>query len=558
MSQSASSRTGIRADGLAKCPHAFEPAGFSGFGYLLGPPHPEKQRSRLGDNAAEAHRLLHALSQALPPGAEYWPAPLKAGVDPDDNPFIPAGYTYLLQLVAHDAVQTSVPFWTAAELGLASRNLRSSPLMLDTLYGGGPNGSTVAYRPAGQSSADRTMLRLGRYQSMTTGKAATAAECPFRDLARINRDPVTAAPDELQPMNFDEQDVTCVADARNDDNIVLAQLVALFANVHGAIAGQLQAARPGARPEAVFGYAQVAMQRIYHAIISQDLLKKILHPEVRKALRGRAADDPRWLWQTDQMPLEFTHGAFRIGHAMVRKDYKLNALPLEPLTVGQTLSVRKNRAEMRFPLHQTWLLQWSHFFKMSPAGAPNLSRRISPTRSALDAEGLFASSDRDQPGTLALRDMLSAALARMWRVDALLEHILAQNDSPIPSNWMFRDSGVRREAIRDWLATHGLTGADSDKLSGDPPLPFFVLLESALDPAIAGRRLGPLGSFIIGEVICRSVARERRRMAPTECAARAAFEPAFWDDMTAINSMPRFIDFAARHCGFETAPVPFI
>ena len=558
MSHSASSRTGIRADGLAKCPHAFEPAGFPGFGYLLGPPHPKKQRSRLGDNAAEAHRLLHALSQALPPAARYWQVPLQAGVDPDDNPFIPSGYTYLLQLVAHDAVQTSVPFWTAADLGLASRNLRSSPLVLDTLYGGGPNGSTVAYRPAGQNSADRTVLRLGRYHSMTTGKAATAAECPFRDFARINRDPVTAAPDELQPMNFDLQDVTCIANSRNDDNIVLAQLVALFANVHGAIARQLQVARPGARPEAVFGYAQVAMQRIYHAIIAQDLLKKILHPEVLEALRGRAADDPRWLWQTDQMPLEFTHGAFRIGHAMVRKDYKLNALPLAPLTVGQTLSVGTSRAEMRYPLHQAWLVQWSHFFKMSPAGAPNLSRRISPTRSSLDSEGLFASSDRDQPGTLALRDMLSAALARTWHVDALLDHILAQNDNPIPSNWMFRDSGARRDTIYNWLAAHGLARADSDTLADDPPLPFFVLLEAALDPAIGGRHLGLLGSIIIGEVIFRSVARERRRLAPTECAAKAAFEPAFWDDMTAMNSMPRLIDFAARHCGFATAPVPFI
>ena len=95
--------------------------------------------------------------------------PLRAQLDADDNPFIPSGYTYLLQLVAHDAVQTSVPFWAAAELGLASRNLRSSPLVLDTLYGGGPNASTVAYQVAGKSAADRTVLRLGRYQSMTTG-----------------------------------------------------------------------------------------------------------------------------------------------------------------------------------------------------------------------------------------------------------------------------------------------------------------------------------------------------------------------------------------------------
>ena len=88
--------------------------------------------------------------------------------------------------------------------------------------------------------------------------------------------------------------------------------------------------------------------------------------------------------------------------------------------------------------------------------------------------------------------------------------------------------------------------------------PSTVRKLAALDPAIGGRHLGLLGSIIIGEVIFRSVARERRRLAPTECAAKAAFEPAFWDDMTAIDSMPGLIDFAARHCGFATAPVPFI
>jgi hypothetical protein len=551
MSHSATSQAGIPAEGLAKCPHAFEPSGFPGFGYLLGPPDEATgQRSRLGADPAEAHRLLLALSKVLPRGADFWKAPLS-----DDNPSIPSGYTYLLQLVAHDAVQTSVPFWVAASLGIASRNLRSAPLVLDTLYGGGPNGSTVAYEVAGRAAADRTVLRLGRYQSMTTGEAATTAECPFRDLGRINRG---AGAGKLQPANFDDQYVTCVADARNDDNIVLAQLVALFANVHGAIAKQLQKAQPDARPEAVFSYTQAAMQRIYHTIISEDLLPRILHPYVRAALADRAADDPRWLWRTDRMPLEFTHGAFRIGHAMVRQNYKLNDLPIQPIPVGETLKLGKYMAETRFPLHQAWLVQWSRFFEMPEADTPNLSRRISPTLSALDAEGLFDVSGGKQPENLALRDMLSAALARTWRVDAMLDHILAQNQNPIPPNWMFRDKNTRRQAIRGWLAAQGLAGADSNTLADDPPLPFFVLFEAALDPAIAGRHLGPLASTIIGEVIWRSVVLERQRMAATERAARAAFKPDFWNEMAAIASMPGLVAFAAHHCGFDGAPVPFV
>ncbi len=122
--------------------------------------------------------------------------------------------------------------------------------------------------------------------------------------------------------NFADPYITCVADPRNDDNLVLAQLVALFACVHNAIASQLS----GLAPEAVFGYAQAALQCIYHSIIEQDLLPRLLHPAVSGALCERwDNDDDCWLWRTDAVPLEFTHGAFRIGHAMVRHEYKFTA-----------------------------------------------------------------------------------------------------------------------------------------------------------------------------------------------------------------------------------------
>lgn len=548
MSHGGSSRQGVDAQGLATCPHAFEP---TGFGYLLGPPKPQ-QRSRRGENPAEAHRLLTALARALPPTGQYWRTSLREGVDADDNPFIPSGYTYLLQLVAHDAVQTSVPFWAAAQLGLGSRNLRSSPLVLDTLYGGGPNAATVAYRMSGDATGDRTQLRVGRFPSMVTGKAAGPEECPFRDLARINLWPT----DVVQTANFDDPFVTCVADVRNDDNLVLMQLVALFANLHNAIAGRLR----DARPEAAFGYAQVAMQRIYHAVIEQDLLPRVLHPDVLATLHGRSPGDGRWLWRGDAVPLEFTHGAFRIGHAMVRKDYVFNALPeAGTLSIGIAMSGGTNWAETRVPLRETWLVDWSRFFELSPGVVPrNLSRRFSPSQSALDEAGLFKSNDKEQPETLSLRDMLSAALARSWSVDAMVDAILAQNRNALPATWAWRDAGRRHAEIRGWLSTHcgTLTQADIDTIAEDPPLPLFVLLESALDAQVAGRHLGPLGSIIVGEVIGRSVARQRRALQTTQHAAKAALGAEFWSEIVAVTSMPALIEFAQRHGVCSAAPLP--
>jgi hypothetical protein len=530
------------------------PGRFSGFSYLLGAPAPSQQ-SAMGADPTAASRLLGALSQALPPGAQYWPTPLQAGVDPDDNPLIPSGYTYLLQLLAHDMVQTTVPFWAAGPLGLASRNVRSSALVLDTLYGGGPAACPVAYRAAGYSAADRTQLRLGRYQSMKTGIAATPRERPVRDLARIN---LRVQSDQTNPANFNDTYLTCAADARNDDNLVLAQLVVLFASVHGAIAGRLA----GQRPEAVLGYAQFALQRIYHAIIEHDLLPRILHPHTWAVLHDRPADSDRWLWQSDGMPLEFTHGAFRVGHAMVRRRYQFNGGPAGSLTISESIHGGGSRAEMRLPLRETWLIQWSRFFEMGNGVTPNLSRRLSPSQSAMDAAGLMRSDDPAQPENLSLRDSLSAALARTWSVDALIDRIQAQSPDLLPAKWSLGNAKDRRNAVTNWLTKRAKPGvldnAAISALAADPPLPFFVLLEAALDPGIGGRHLGPLGSAIIGEVVGRSVAHQRQELTPFEPAARAAFEPALWDEMMAIDTMPALVRFAADRCDLAASPVPFV
>jgi hypothetical protein len=287
------------------------------------------------------------------------------------------------------------------------------------------------------------------------------------------------------------------------------------------------------------------MQTIYHAIIAQDLLPRLLHPSMR-ALSDRPAGDRRWLWRSHGIPMEFTHGAFRVGHAMVRRTYRFNHQAAGTVTILQSLNLGESLAEMRGPLGETWVIDWSQFFGQAPS--VNLSRRLSPTQSALDAQSLFRTSDPSQPENLSLRDMLSAALARNWQVDALLEQIRAEDDTAFPSNWAWLDKNRRRNEIGDWLSTRCTPGflnqTQISTLAEDPPLPLFVLLESALDPAIEGRHLGPLGSLIVGQVIGRSIARERQRLALMENAARDAFEPVFWNRIRAIASMPALIAFA--------------
>jgi len=315
---------------------------------------------------------------------------------------------------------------------------------------------------------------------------------------------------------------------------VLAQLVALFATLHNALASKLK----DRRPEAVFGYAQVAMQTIYHAIIVHDLLPRLLHPDMQKL-------SERPLWHGQGMPVEFTHGAFRVGHAMVRKAYHFRK-ETPVVTILESLNLGDSLAEMRRPLREPWVIDWLLFF--GDGKDVNFSRRLSPTQSALDAQSLFRSNDPSTPENLSLRDMLSAALAHNWHVDDLIKGILAKDDKAFPSDWAWRDDNKRRDAIGTWLSTRCKPGVLDQKqisaLAKDPPLPLFVLLEAALDPAIEGRHLGPLGSRIIGEVIGRSIAREQQRLQPITGAANDAFGPEFWKCITDIAKMPDLIKFA--------------
>ena len=97
-----------------------DPRHFRGFSYLLGEPD-GASRTTIGADPEKARDILTALYSLLPNGRL------------EENTRIPAGYTYLLQFVAHDLVETTVPFWAAAEAGVPSRNMRDAMLRLDGL-----------------------------------------------------------------------------------------------------------------------------------------------------------------------------------------------------------------------------------------------------------------------------------------------------------------------------------------------------------------------------------------------------------------------------------------
>jgi hypothetical protein len=63
--------------------------------------------------------------QKVPPRQPGLDDPIrKDRPDIRDNPYLPSGYTYLLQFIAHDMVSTRVPFWATKTLDRETTNDR--------------------------------------------------------------------------------------------------------------------------------------------------------------------------------------------------------------------------------------------------------------------------------------------------------------------------------------------------------------------------------------------------------------------------------------------------
>ena len=408
------------------------------------------------------HRLSRRMDAAIkwPPhqarSAEYW-----------ENPFIPSGYTYLLQFVAHDLVHSAIPLSVAGGLGGGTTNARRTPLRLETLYGSGPVGSPHIYALDAPNDDRRTKLRLGR---MRWKENAPATGCPFRDIARTPAENVTGIDRSIAGARVALTEAL-VADPRNDDHAIMSQLTALFALLHNGLIDIIRRHEGNAGPNAQFGAAykrflcaRGALTAIYHNVIRKDLMRRVLHPAIYAAYCGpnpRLHRPPRTRRNTAirdwEIPLEFSHGAFRFGHAMVRPEYQINDLSLHDL--NNTLEKSSVNDPANMPLDETWMVQWSRFFEIN-GSTPNLSRRIGPHLSdGLGNDQIFPAFDETERVGLLYRDLLGAGLAGMWSVDALIAEIGNRRPQFIAMSRLLTDRAYRVDQLREWLVSGQAYGA---------------------------------------------------------------------------------------------------
>lgn len=548
-----------------------------GFRHFLGTPRASQRFRAFGIDPLQnpAHvtsirGLMHRLSRRM--DAEIaWPAHADPSLKRWENPAIPSGYTYLLQFVAHDLVQSAIPLSVAGRLGAGASNARRTPLRLEGLYGSGPVGTPHLYALDAPNDDRRTKLRLGR---MRWKEAPRAAGCPFRDIARAQAENVTGV-DRNIPGQRPALTEALVADPRNDDHAIISQLTAMFALLHNGLVDLVRRGEPVSSTNARFGAAyrrficaRDALTSIYHTIIRKDVMRRVLHPAIHAAYSGPS---PRFMDQASdwtsasgewQIPFEFSQGAFRFGHAMVRPEYRINDLSEHDL--NNTLEKNSINEPVNMPLDETWIVQWSRFFEIN-GSRPNFSRRIGPYLSdGLGNDHIFPSFDATERVGLLYRDLLGAALAGMWSVDALIEEVAARRPDFIALSRLLGERAFRVAQLREWLgsasaAYGGLTAADIETLSNDPPLPFFVLFEAMQQP-MHGLHLGPLGSIIVAEVIFGALAMARPEEELGSLAGLSArhYPTDVFAGIGEIECMARLAEFTAETAGLQQAVPAFL
>ncbi len=276
---------------------------------------------------------------------------LSDGPDPEENLFVPAGYTYFGQFIDHDLTLDTTSTLNPEDLIDPTKplndptNIRSPRFDLDCVYGNGPGDQPYLY--AVDSGSD-----------VYAGASMLIDE---HDLARAsNRRAI-------------------IGDKRNDENSIVNQIQQTFIRFHNKVVADLAAKDANLRGGALFKAARDEVRWAYQRIVLDDFLPRIVDPSVLDAF----AQDHRYALYGKgplrrNLPREFVGAAYRYGHSGVRTGYRLNgqdgpdngtALP-----IFTNPSMKPDDSLVGFdPLPATHIIDhWGRFF---PADTPRPGER---------------------------------------------------------------------------------------------------------------------------------------------------------------------------------------
>ncbi|MFI7493785.1 heme peroxidase family protein [Kocuria sp. M4R2S49] len=384
------------------------------------------------DDALLEH-LAHRMIDRTPPLSD-----VSLSNDGFDNPDMPAGFAYLGQFIDHDMTLdlTALPEQQVDPKGLT--NFDTPFFDLGSVYGRGPAADPQLYDPA-----DPRRMRIG------------------------------ATPDGLADLPRHADGTAVIGDHRNDENLIVCQLHLAFLQLHNRFVDS----------GASFEEARRLTRWHFQWLIVHDFLPHVVgRPLVESMLgtdgRGAVTVDRRFYKPGNpgrpMMPIEYSVGAYRFGHSMVRAEYEMHDEVTMPFFGLPGHDLRGAR-----PIPSTARADWNYFFEIPGMSAPddrNMTRLID-TKLALPLAEL--------PPTV------------VKHADGAILNLAQRN--------LLRGKRLGLPAGQDVARAMGVTPIPNDRLgltergwNGRAPLWFYVLKEAELT---GGRTLGPVGGRIVAEVI---------------------------------------------------------
>ena len=354
-----------------------------------------------------------------------------------DSPTLEAGYTFFAQFLIHDLTYELVRRMGTNRTPHTPQSGPSS-LRLHTLYGPGPEIAPHLYAFYEQDYFS------GRLLDSPTGTE--------QDLPR-NR-----------------QGRALIADPRNAENIVLAQLHLGMIRFHNAMVKEVS----GRQGSDLFNNAQREVRWHYQWAVLNDVLPKIVGPKILEAALERDHDPavaPR------SLPLEVAQGVLRYVYSQVRLKYTINddaEVNLIPAN-GTSDTLLRHRSQS---IPSRLAVDWTRFFDLGdrpPQSSKLIDTKITPAYLNLP----LIDDPRPARRSVAVRFFLQGKRAGLPSGEAVARALGEQ--ATLPSTSALRKLGLQ-----------------------ETPLLYYVLAEAEHQyQSTEEDRLGPVAGRLLADTIIR-------------------------------------------------------
>lgn len=380
-----------------------------------------------------------------------------------NNGAIPAGFTYFGQFVDHDLTFDQTMLTNNIKKPSFGFQLRSPELDLDSLYGAGPDVLHFMF------NGDK--FRLGSNTASDNNIVNDASL--LHDLPRLNQTAV-------------------IADPRNDENLIVAQLHLAFMNFHNRVLDFVNANPAVAKPnETRFETARRLVTWHYQWVVLNDFVRRLVDDVVFQDVRTNGNQFyVVKLGARPYMPVEFSVAAYRLGHSMVRSEYDYNTVftpfagvrTLAPATLDFLFGFTGGGGIQPDPtspspsslsnVPSNWIIDWHRFLEIKGNKPSNMANPIDTTL-ADPLKRLHSFPSTQSHNNLAVRNLIRGKMRGLPSGQSIA---IEMGEIPLQINVV---SDINPE------------------FQENTPLWYYILHEAEV---VGTGKLGKVGSRIIAEV----------------------------------------------------------